>query len=85
MPLYKLCKKEKILATILNAPPLARVEEGHYSCLGYIALGCILENITEKRLDELAKEYVFSPLGMSAAWYAPNVNRPHSPVATTES
>lgn len=85
MPLYKLCKKEEILDTILNEPPLSHVgEEVNYSCLGYIVLGCILENITGKRLDELANEYVFSPLGMSTACYAPNINRPHSPVATTE-
>ncbi len=85
MPLYKLCEKEESFYRILNSPRLCCVgEEVHYSCLGYIVLGRVLENATGKKLDALAREYVFSPLGMSTACYSPNVNMPHRPVATTE-
>lgn len=80
MPLYRLCEKEESFYRILNSPPLSAVgEEIHYSCLGYIILGRILENVTGKRLDALAREYVFSPLGMATACYSLGVNMPHTP------
>ena len=42
-----------------------------YSCMGYIILGFLLEKITGKKLDELAKEYVFKPARMKRASYNP--------------
>ena len=38
-----------------------------YSDIGYILLGNIIETITNKRLDHVAKELVFHPLKMDAA------------------
>ena len=42
-----------------------------YACLGFIVLGDLLERITGKTLDALAKERVFGPLGMDSTGYAP--------------
>lgn len=51
-----------------------------YSCMGYIVLGRILASIYGKPLDALAKEMVFSPLGMTSTGYLP---RPGN-IASTE-
>ncbi len=50
-----------------------------YSCIGYILLGKILEEIGKKPLDELAKELVFEPLGLKHTTY-----RPTGDIAPTE-
>ena len=42
-----------------------------YTCLGYILLGKILEQIGGAPLDVLAKSYVFDPLGMTRTGYHP--------------
>lgn len=50
-----------------------------YSCMGYILLGKILEQLGGAPLDELAREHVFGPLGMAHTTY-----RPEGDVAPTE-
>ncbi len=40
-----------------------------YSCMGFILLGKILEKISGKSLDILAREQVFEPLGMNHTGY----------------
>lgn len=57
-----------ILDSALVCPPGSQV---HYSCMGYIVLGKILEKIGDAPLDELAREYVFAPLGMARTGYLP--------------
>jgi len=54
--------------------PLAQApgESPIYSCMGYILLGKILEKIGGAPLDELAKKYVFEPLGMHSTTYHPS-------------
>ena len=42
-----------------------------YTCLGYILLGKILEQLGGAPLDILAQKYVFSPLGMTRTGYNP--------------
>ncbi len=42
-----------------------------YSCMGYILLGKILEQIGNAPLDQLAQHYVFDPLGMTHTSYHP--------------
>jgi len=46
-----------------------------YSDLGIILLAEIVERLTGKPLDRLAREYVFSPLGMANSMYNPPPNR----------
>ena len=77
-----------VAGTILRSAPYCRVgEQVHYSCMGYILLQKILERISGKPLDLLAKEYVFDPLGMTHTGYLPfgnNLNKPHCNAAATE-
>lgn len=57
----------------LLAHPLATPigAEIHYSCMGYITLGKILETVYAKPLDALARERVFEPLNMNGTCYCP--------------
>lgn len=57
---------------ILNHP-LAQAPGANpvYSCMGYILLGKILEQIGGAPLDALAHKYVFEPLGMIHTGYHP--------------
>ena len=43
-----------------------------YSDIGFILLGFIIEKITNKPLNEYAKEIIFSPLNMQDTSYKPN-------------
>ena len=45
--------------------------EVHYSCMGYITLGKVLETVYGKPLDVLARERVFEPLGLENTCYCP--------------
>jgi beta-N-acetylhexosaminidase len=42
-----------------------------YSDLGIILMAEIIERLTGRTLDDLAKEYIFSPLGMNDSMYRP--------------
>ncbi len=52
----------------LNTPP---GQKAVYSCLGYIVLGALLENITGRSLDRLAAEQIFAPIGMEQTAFNP--------------
>ncbi len=85
LPLYTLCEasadgtenstdctKKDPVQVILDSKPVCGVgEEVYYSCMGYILLQRILENITGEKLDVLAKRLVFDPLGMHDTGYNP--------------
>lgn len=59
---------ERVIAYPLKRPIGEEVE---YTCMGYIVLGAILEIVGGDTLDNLAKKYVFDPLGMSRTCYNP--------------
>lgn len=46
-------------------------EETAYSDMGFLLLGLVLEGIGGARLDHLAQQYVFNPLGMDGACFCP--------------
>ncbi len=71
---------EIILSMPLSTPTGTKVE---YSCMGYILLGKILEKIGGKRLDMLADELVFKPLGMYNTCYNP-LDKGYTDIAATE-
>lgn len=81
--LWKQCRdrSEAVRAILDSAPMCAPGEQVYYSCMGYILLQKILEKISGKQLDQLAKEYVFSPLGMTRTLYCPEAE---PDVVTTE-
>lgn len=64
--------RDDLARAILSLPPAypagTRVQ---YACLGFLVLGELLERLTGKRLDALARERVFTPLGMERTGYAP--------------
>ena len=57
-----------LLAHPLDTPPGAEI---HYTCMGYITLGKVLETIYGKSLDVLVREMVTEPLGMKHTGYCP--------------
>ncbi len=72
--------EQAVEAILASAPVCEPGAEVHYSCMGYILLGKILERITGTSLDKLAKQMVFQPLGMKHTEYCP---KGHD-IATTE-
>jgi CubicO group peptidase (beta-lactamase class C family) len=85
LPAWKAVHKaESPLADIL-ATPLA-TEPGTkyvYSDLGYILLGYLLERITGMKLDALAHERIYTPLGMLYSGYNPAASLRPMIAATT--
>ena len=71
--LWKECKDpSEALGRILHAPLVYETgKDVTYSCMGYILLGKIMEKITGKNLDQLAREWTFIPLGMTRTGYRP--------------
>lgn len=63
----------KDAANVILNHPLAQApgRDPIYSCMGYILLGKILEQIGGTSLDHLAQKYVFAPLGMEYTGYHP--------------
>ena len=64
---------EKMMQAILSEdfarPPETLYE---YTCTNYILLGLLIERVTDRRLEELAAERIFAPLGMTdTRWGAP--------------
>lgn len=77
-------KNGDALYSILDADRCCKTgEDVIYSCMGFIVLQRILENVGKVPLDELARKYVFEPLGMKKACYNPVVTY-SQPVAATE-
>lgn len=73
-PLYKTKSPtilEDILTTELAAEPGTRYT---YSDLGYILIGVILEKLTGKPLNVLARERIFAPLGMTRTGFLPDAS-----------
>ena len=71
---------ETICAMPLDYPPRSKTV---YSDLGVLLLGEILERITGKPLDVLAKEELFEPLGMDETQFQPSASL-RSRIAPTE-
>lgn len=89
IPLFKeLNSGSDALRAILNTDRYYETDKDvSYSCMGYIVLGHILENVGGKPLYELAEEHVFSPLGMHSTCYNPlstKYNAEKIPIAATE-
>lgn len=71
--LEEVCRTADEIVPYLLSVPLAYPTGTQvlYSCMGFILLGKILEAISGKSLDVLAREEVFDPLGMKATGYHP--------------
>lgn len=70
---WRTSKKKQDTLTKIFAEPL-EYEPGTkeiYSDLGIILMAEIIERLTGRKLDDLAKSYIFSPLGMKDTMYRP--------------
>ncbi|RLE81298.1 MAG: hypothetical protein DRJ51_04100 [Thermoprotei archaeon] len=73
-PLYLTCKSpEEVYDYVLKSvklqyPPGKRIV---YSDLGYILLGYLIERVLEEKLDKVASDMIFKPLGMRHTMYNP--------------
>ncbi len=74
LPLYKqICGKGNYLQKILRSP--LEYQPGRrslYSDLGFILLGIVLEKVSGRNLDHLAREQIFRPLGMHRTCFQPS-------------
>ncbi|MCP2519066.1 serine hydrolase [Candidatus Aminicenantes bacterium AC-708-M15] len=76
-PLYLEGKNKKEMIDFILNKLLLEAKPGKkviYSCIGYILLGDILEKITGKSLNELAKEFLFNPLKLKNTYFNPPGN-----------
>ena len=66
-------KRREALASMLLETPLENPpgKAANYSDLGFMLLGLILERQTGRRLDFLAREFLFSPLGIDELHFRP--------------
>lgn len=71
MPLYKGDNTDAVSAILSRPLAYPTGTKTVYSCMGYILLGKILEQIEGKPLDKIVKERVFAPLGMENSFYNP--------------
>lgn len=82
LPLYRLAKTRKAAVDLLyQATPIrtpGRVTE--YSDLNAMLLGLLVERVAGAPLDQFAAQAVFTPLGMTATAFAPELPR-SAPVA----
>jgi CubicO group peptidase (beta-lactamase class C family) len=70
-PLYAtLSDRRAALAHVLNAP-VEHPGKVVYSDLGFMLLGALVERLHHARLDRVAEEAVFGPLGMTATRFGP--------------
>lgn len=83
-PLYRYGNgRETYLKLIGNLAQRAVMNsQEEYSDLNFILLGFLLEHISGKKLDRLAMDEIFNPLGMKHSSFNPNF--PKSSIAPTE-
>ncbi len=83
LPLWRMGIEPSSVADAILRSPLAAPTGSQviYSCMGFILLGKIVEQIGGAPLDALAKQYVFHPLGMTRATFCPS---PATICVTTE-
>jgi CubicO group peptidase (beta-lactamase class C family) len=72
-PLYLASRtREEAVAVATSLPLRYAVGEGrHYSDLGLIIMGAVVERVTGERLDVAFRRLVAEPLGMAATGYGP--------------
>lgn len=65
-----------ILEDNFQSPATYEMDQFHYSNFGYMIVACMAEQITGLSWEDLMKERLFDPLGMSTAGFGnPNENR----------
>lgn len=71
------------LAALVNRPLRYRPGSREiYSCLGFIMLHLAMERIYGRRMEDLAKELIFEPLGLERSLFAPPAAMKYAIAAT---
>ncbi|MFE7404952.1 serine hydrolase domain-containing protein [Isoptericola sp. NPDC057559] len=70
---------DAVLADALGAPVAPPGAVHRYSCLGYVTLGRLLEELTGERLDRLVLRRVGEPIGATGLRWSPVGARPGRP------
>jgi CubicO group peptidase (beta-lactamase class C family) len=82
---YQAANKTETLEAIRKMPLQWPVGEGyHYSDLGFMLLGAIVERVTGARLDVFIERALYAPLGLKSTGFLPK-DRGFSKFAVTES
>jgi CubicO group peptidase (beta-lactamase class C family) len=80
-PLFaRVSTRQTALAAVLQARVVGPGSVA-YSDVSFMLLGAVVERVTGRRLDEVARDLVFEPLGMTATSFGPLTG---VPVAATE-
>jgi serine-type D-Ala-D-Ala carboxypeptidase len=71
VPLFaRVSERRTALAAVLQAP-VAEAGRVHYTDIGFMLLGAVVERVTGQRLDAAANALVFEPLGMHRTGFGP--------------
>ncbi len=71
VPLFaRVSERRTALAAVLQAP-VADAGQVHYTDVGFMLLGAVVERVTGQRLDAAANALVFEPLGMRRTGFGP--------------
>lgn len=84
-PFYYFTDTRQNVYKIISKLPLKYPvgESRHYSDLGFMLLGEIIENVSQLPLDEFMQRYIFNPLQMENTSYNPLTKRLASSIAAT--
>ena len=84
-PLYYRSDNKKETCRLIAELPLKYPvgEERHYSDLGFMLLGEIVENVSGLTLEQFLKQKVFKPLGMKNTTYNPITSGRYKRIAST--
>lgn len=74
-PLYLIAKdRETVVAEICRIAPHWRRNSVIYSDLNFILLGFVLERVLGRRIDQAARDEIFTPLGLKNSFYNPDLS-----------
>lgn len=77
--------KQEIYDGIMNIEKKYEKNSGiHYSDVGYLTLGLVVEKVSGMGLDEFAKKYIFEPLEMKDSGYNPKFDKRIAPTEERE-
>ena len=84
-PMYYRCKNKSEVYTLIGELPLKYPvgAQRHYSDLGFVILGEIIEHISGLPLQEFMKQNIFVPLKMDHTTYNPLQSKKFSKIAAT--
>jgi CubicO group peptidase (beta-lactamase class C family) len=63
-------QRRQVVKAAMNHPPRpAAGPTGHYSNVGYVVVGALIERVTDRAWEQVIREQLFDPLGMNATGF----------------